>query len=112
MSVWFVSRHPGAIEWANAQKIAVDQWVPHLSVYNVSPGDTVIGTLPVNMAAEVCARGARYLNLSLDLPHTWRGKELCAAELVEAGARLEEFFIVQKKGSDETEGNQKVSSRF
>lgn len=107
MSIWFVSRHSGAIEWAVAQGFVVDQWVQHLSVYNVLPGDTVIGTLPVNMAANVCARGARYLNLSLDLPHAWRGKELCAAELIAAGARLEEFFIVQtKRASDESNDSQ------
>ncbi len=100
MSIWFVSRHTGAVEWAKAQGIVVDHWVPHLSINEISSGDTVIGTLPVNMVAEVCAVGARYMNLSLDLPHSWRGKELSATELVAVGARLEEF-VVQSKSMGE-----------
>jgi CRISPR-associated protein Csx16 len=75
------------------QGIAVDRWVPHLAAEEVSSCDTVIGTLPVQIAAEVCARDARYLNLSLDLPFEWRGRELSAVELVVAEARLEEYFI-------------------
>jgi len=93
MSIWFVSRHPGAVEWAKSQEIDVDYWVPHLSVDDIAPRDTVIGTLPVNMAAGVCAIGARYINLSLDLPHAWRGRELSAVQLIAAGARLEEFVV-------------------
>jgi len=94
MTVWFVSRHPGAVDWAKTQGIAVDCWVAHLAPSEIDEGDTVIGTLPVQLAAQVCARGARYLNLSLDLPLGWRGRELSAAELVAAGARLEEFEII------------------
>jgi len=102
MSIWFVSRHSGAVKWAQAQGIVVDHWVPHLFVNEIKSGDTVIGTLPVNMASEVCALGASYMNLSLDLPPSWRGKELTADELVEAGARLEEFMVIQeKKGRNE-----------
>ena len=95
MSIWFVSRHPGAVEWAKSQGIAVDHWVAHLVLAEIAACDTVIGTLPVQLAAEVCAKGARYLNLSLDLPLNWRGRELSAEELVVAGARLEAFRIFQ-----------------
>ena len=61
----------------------------------VTPGDVVIGTLPVNLVAEVCARGARYLNLSLDLPPEARGRELTADELETFGARVEEYRVEQ-----------------
>ena len=44
-------------------------------------GDTVIGTLPVNLAAEVCARSARYLHLSLEVPREVRGRDLTADEM-------------------------------
>lgn len=93
MSIWFVSRHPGAVAWARKQGITVDHWVSHLAVDEVAPCDTVIGTLPVQLAAAVCSRGARYLNLSLDLPLEWRGRELSAQELLAAGARLEEYAV-------------------
>jgi len=93
MTTYFVSRHPGAVEWAARQGIAVDQLVAHLDPEIVQPGDVVIGTLPVNLAAEVCARGARYLNLSLDLPPEARGRELTADELETFGARVEEYLV-------------------
>jgi CRISPR-associated protein Csx16 len=88
---FFLSRHPGAVEWARRQGLVVDQWLAHLEVAQVLPGDTVIGTLPIHLAAQVCARGGRYLHLSLDVPPQWRGRELTADELEAAGARLEGF---------------------
>lgn len=93
MTVWFVSRHPGAIEWARRQNLTVDRWVAHLDLAAVQPGDIVAGTLPVHLAAAVCARGARYLHLSLALPAEWRGRELSAAELERAGARLDAYDV-------------------
>lgn len=93
MSTWFVSRHPGAVEWARLQKIDVDHWVTHLTVENIATGDIVVGTLPVQLAFEVCLRGARYKNLSLDLPFGSRGKELSATELFAFGAKLEEYVV-------------------
>lgn len=100
MTAWFVSRHPGAIEWAKQQRIAVDRRVAHLNIEDTQRGDVIIGTLPVNMAWQVCARGLTYLNLSLDLPQAWRGRELSAAEMTEAGARLEKF-VVKKENDNE-----------
>ena len=93
MTTWFVSRHPGAIEWAGRQGLRIDHQIAHLDPASIAPGDIVIGTLPVNLAAEVCARGGRYLNLSLDLPPTARGRELSADELDAFGARIEGYDI-------------------
>jgi CRISPR-associated protein Csx16 len=45
MSTWFVSRHPGAIEWIFRQGIHIDRRIDHLDVSNVFFGDKVIGTL-------------------------------------------------------------------
>ncbi len=93
MGTWFVSRHTGAVEWARMQGIEVERWVAHLEPEDVALGDIVIGTLPVQLAAQVCARGGRYLNLSLNLPFASRGKELGADELLACGAKLEEYVI-------------------
>jgi CRISPR-associated protein Csx16 len=95
MTTYFVSRHPGAVSWAREEGIAVDRQVDHLDIDLIRPGDTVIGSLPVNLAAEVCVRGARYLHLSVKLPSGLRGAELSAEQLRECGARLEEFSISQ-----------------
>ncbi len=91
--VWFVSRHPGAVEWARRQGLRVHEQVEHFNVEEVKEGDIVIGTLPVHLAAQVCARRARFLNLSLEVPPEARGRELSAEEMERFGARLEEYRV-------------------
>jgi len=93
MTTLFISRHPGALEWAAEEGIIVDAAIAHLDPDTVQPGDVVIGTLPIHLAARVCQRGGRYLHLSLELPPEWRGRELSAADLRRFGARLEEFQV-------------------
>lgn len=93
MTTWFITRHPGAREWAAQQGLSIDRHVAHLDPAEVAPGDTVIGTLPVHLAAEICQRGARYLNLSLDLPASARGRELSSEELQACNVRLEAFNV-------------------
>ncbi len=97
--MYFVTRHAGALAWAARRGIQVDEQCAHLDPARIQPGDTVIGTLPVNLAAEVCARGGRYLNLSLDLPPEARGRELSADDLEQFGARIEEFHVEAKPES-------------
>lgn len=99
MTTWFITRHPGARDWAETQGLHIDRHAIHLDTADVAPGDTVIGSLPVHLAAEVCQRGARYLNLSLDLPAHARGRELSADELQRYQARLEAFTILKESES-------------
>ena len=94
----FVSRHPGAQQWAREEGVRVDEVVAHLDLERIGPGDTVIGSLPVNLAAAVCARGARYVHLALELPAALRGSELSADELRELGATLIEYRIDKVQG--------------
>ena len=94
MTTLFVSRHPGAREWAAKEGVAVDAVIAHLDPDTVQPGDVVVGTLPIHLAARVCARGGRYLHLSLELPPEWRGRELSAADLRRCGARLEGYRVI------------------
>lgn len=93
MVTWFVSRHPGALQWIQQCGPAFDCHVPHLDPAQVQRGDTVIGTLPVHLAAQVCARGAAYLHLVLQTPPDARGRELSAQELLALGATLQPFEI-------------------
>jgi CRISPR-associated protein Csx16 len=96
MTVWFVSRHPGALEWARHHDVVFDRNVPHLAMEEVRAGDTVIGSLPVNLAADVCARGAIYRHLSLQLVARDRGRELSAAELEDYNVTLQTYFVERK----------------
>lgn len=97
-TVYFVSRHPGAREWALSEGSRVDRVLEHLDLREIVAGDIVIGSLPVNLAAEVCARGAHYHHLSLELPQELRGVELSAEQMRDLGARIEEF-CVERVGS-------------
>lgn len=94
MSTYFVTRHPGAHDWAAEEGLTVDAVVTHLDPVIIKPGDRVIGSLPVNLAAEVCMRGGRYLHLSLDLPPELRGRELDSEQMRACGARIEEYRIL------------------
>ena len=97
MTAYFVTRHPGACEWAHRLGLHVDVWLPHLDPVLIMPGDTVSGILPVNLAAIVCEQGGRYFNLSMALPLAARGRELSAEELERFGARLEEFVVLRPR---------------
>jgi len=92
-TTYFISRHPGAIAWAAEEGIIVDRQLDHLDINLIRTGDTVIGSLPVNLAAEVCAKNAHYLHLSLELPKELRGKELTVVQMRACNARLEEFTV-------------------
>ena len=93
MKTYFVSRHSGAVEWAARQNLVVDQLVEHLDASVIQSGDTVIGILPFNLAAQVCAAGANYLHLVVEVPAELRGRELSADRLEELGAHLQGFEV-------------------
>ena len=93
MTTYFVTRHPGALEWAEQQGFQIDQRVDHLDADKIVAGDTVMGSLPVNLAATVCKHGGRYFHLSIDLPAALRGKELTAFEMENCNARIEEYVV-------------------
>ncbi|WP_077731421.1 CRISPR-associated protein Csx16 [Methylocaldum sp. 14B] len=95
MTTYLVSRHSGAHEWFAEQGVPVDVRLEHLNPEIIGDGDIVIGSLPVHLAAEVCAHGARYIHLVLDLSPEMRGKELTAEDMRKAGARLEEFVVTR-----------------
>jgi len=91
---YFISRHPGAQQWAE-ERVGNVEMVTHFDPTVVCEGDTVIGTLPVHLAAVVCARGGKYQHLVLNIPVSARGSELTAEDMVSFGAELTEFVITQ-----------------
>lgn len=96
MTTWLVSRHPGAIQWIKQQGFRLDRRVVHLDVNEVNSGDQVFGTLPIQLAAEICQRGAEYWHLTLPLPPELRGQELTAEDLSNLGAYLQAFEVYAK----------------
>ena len=95
MTVWFISRHPGAIDWVRQRNISIDHYEVHLDIAQVAAGDLVIGTLPIHMAAEVCQRGARFFFLALDLPAEYRGRELTAEDIDRCHGRLVPYHVTE-----------------
>jgi len=98
MTTYFVSRHTGAMVWAKNEAIKVDVQLEHLEINNLKAGDIVLGSLPVNLVAELNKMGVRYFHLSLPLPADLRGKEISAEMMRDLGARLDEFKVSQING--------------
>lgn len=87
---YFVSRHAGALEWARRQGVDAEI-LAHLDPQALAPGDTVLGTLPAHLVADLGARGISYRHLSMELPESMRGQEIDADTMERLGARLEDI---------------------
>lgn len=90
---YFVSRHPGAIAWAKREGLGIDEFVAHFDPSVVQPGDVVMGSLPMHIAAAVCAMGAKFLALTINTPAELRGKELTADDMDKISCVLQEFYV-------------------
>ncbi len=93
MKYYCVSRHAGAIDWLLSAGIRVDEILPHLDISIIKKGDIVIGTLPVQLAEQVCSRGGRYFALTINIPQELRGQELTPERMNRYGACITEFKI-------------------
>lgn len=94
MTIWFVSRHEGALAWIRQQpQWCIDRFVAHLDINEIAAGDTVLGTLPVHLAAQVCEKGAAFYFLQIQQPQERRGSEYSADEMAQIGARLQRFDV-------------------
>lgn len=87
IKTWIISRHPGAVDWIRSRGIDGEE-IEHLTGKPI-PGNRYVGTLPVNLIAEVLENGAEFVLLVMpDLPREERGKELTPEMMDEFGAKL------------------------
>lgn len=101
MNIWLVTRHPGALDWLLSRFHFTDAHiVQHLEVNAVQPGDRVVGTLPVQVIADISARAASYYHLTIPMRSEHRGRELSADDLDALGARLECFHVERRPRKD------------
>jgi CRISPR-associated protein Csx16 len=99
--VLLVTRHPAAQEWIAARCSGQIHRLTHLQLSDVQAGDCVVGVLPIPMVADIIKRGARYLNLDIDVPEAARGRELSTAELEAFGAKLVEYHVQRVDSAEE-----------
>lgn len=95
MSVILVSRHAGTLDWFAKQGLRVDKQVEHFDIEMIKSGDTVVGILPIHLVAKVCALGASYLHLEMEVPLEFRGQELTSEQLDSFGAKLVAYVVQQ-----------------
>lgn len=97
MAIYFITRHLGAIQWADANHIDYDEHLTHLdNMSRLKAGDVVIGTLPINIVYELNQLGVRYKHLSLNIPPHLRGVELDVEALKACNAHIKEYAVTQK----------------
>lgn len=73
----------------------VGEVMPHLDLTRVSPGDRIIGNLPVNTVARLNQLGIQYWHLCIELTQELRGQELTADTLEQLGASIRPFQIIE-----------------
>jgi len=94
MSVYLVSRHQGAVDWMTHMGHHYDKHLTHLANYDeLTAGDVVVGSLPINIVADLTEYGVSYLHLSLYIPEHLRGIELTAEQLSSLDAKLEKYEV-------------------
>ena len=97
MTTYFITRHPGAVDWAVKNGVVGATVLPHVGedfFASLKEADKVIGILPVALAFRVCAAGAEFYDLSLpQLPAEMRGKELTASQMDAFGATVTRFIV-------------------
>ena len=91
---YFICRHQGSIEWAKRKGISVDAFLEHMeNINDFKAGDTVIGSLPVHIIAQLNAKGVRFVHFQLDLPNHLRGVELSADDIDSLNIQLNEYIV-------------------
>lgn len=94
---FLVSRHAAAKRWLLGEA-ARRGWRPvvastHCRPEDIDPGDRVAGTVPIQLAAAICARGAEYWHLEVAVDEGDRGRELGFDELIGRGATLRRYHV-------------------
>lgn len=90
---YFATRHEGAIVWAKKNGFNDCEFITHLNPADIKEGDIVYGILPIFMAAQICAKGARFFALNINIPAELRGKELTAEEMDQISCSVSEFYV-------------------
>lgn len=106
MTTYLVTRHEGTRIWAKAMAkhgrlpFAIDQMIEHLDPALLKKGDVVVGTLPLQLVAQLQSEGIDFWSLDLDVPPAKRGQELNPIEVFTYRARLSRYDVRRKEETD------------
>ncbi len=90
----FVNRNAGAQDWAQENGFAAATVVESFAPDMVEAGDTVVGTLPLPLAAAVHDKGATFIALTMrPVPAELRGTPLSAEQMDELGAATQPMTV-------------------
>lgn len=93
-NVLLVSRHSAARAWILAQGLPITRVTHHLADdHGLVAGDMVVGTLPIQVVAQLNQQGIHYVHLSLTVKESLRGKELSTEDMDACQAKLEPFSV-------------------
>ena len=91
--VWFVSRHPGARDYARHIGLPIDRWTNHLNTHDVMEGDIIYGTLPLMDIFALNQRDIAYFHLVIQLDEKQRGVEISLSEMLAMHIQFRQIFI-------------------
>lgn len=90
----FINRNTGAQDWARRHIGGDVEIIESFAPSMVEAGDTVVGTLPLPLAAAVCAKGGNFIALVMGVvPQELRGQSLTAGQMDELGAELQPMTV-------------------
>ena len=94
-NVLIVTRHNATVEWLKSTMLDDDVIVvtAHYTPRLAEGFDYVVGILPIQLVAELCAEGIRYYQVTMDVPEEFRGKELTVEQMDQFGARLVQYNV-------------------
>ncbi len=97
--IYLISRHQGAVHWLQQQIQEPCKLLERLKDdITFQPNDWIIGTLPTQKIADVCAQGARFFLIEMQVPDHLRGQELTYSDMIALNAKLVEY-TVKKLGN-------------
>ncbi|MBR1374612.1 MAG: CRISPR-associated protein Csx16 [Cardiobacteriaceae bacterium] len=95
--IYFICRHQGTIDWVKSRKnIKIDVFLDHLDFREteICAEDTVIGILPIDIAAQICEKGAKFYALKIHQELSERGQNFSADNLEKMNVSLRRFQII------------------
>ena len=102
---WIINRHPATVEWFKhtyrVQATTLD-YLDEQSLTLIKNGDTLLGNLPLQEIAKLCAKGVNYYEIRIPVaqPTRLRGQELNLEQLKQHPPVLTQYVV------------QSISNRF